>query len=326
MARPRHPVCAFYVLLFIFLVLFPDLHMAWGDEKVASLSSSQLNKTKTVVADLLMIDENFYVVRGDRGEIRIEVTPETKLSESFKFGDRIKAVLLPNDEALSITRAMPGEPTGITQNSPVPETKPTPPPALPSTPSPPAQPKSPSPAQPPGPQNRIIIADLLMVDGIFYVVRTERGEIQIEVTPSTQLAEKFKFGDRIKAVVTPNDTALSVVRASAEEPNGIQMESAQQVPVPSSREKSLINPEKSPIDQEKTGTTPASVTPAGGKVIIADILMVDGDFYVVRGERGEIRIEITPKTALSEKFKFGDRIKAVVLPNDKALSVERAPH
>ena len=47
-----------------------------------------------------MIDENFYVVRGERGEIRIEVTSETKLSESFKFGDRIKAVLLPNDEAL----------------------------------------------------------------------------------------------------------------------------------------------------------------------------------------------------------------------------------
>ena len=54
-----------------------------------------------------------------------------------------------------------------------------------------------------------------MVDGSFYVVRTEQGEVQIEITPSTQLAEKFKFGDRIKAMVTPSDKALSVVRASA---------------------------------------------------------------------------------------------------------------
>ena len=52
--------------------------------------------------------------------------------------------------------------------------------------------------------------------------------------------------------------------------------------------------------------------------------MVDGDFYIVRGETGEIRIEATPKTVVSGSFDYGDRIKAEVLPNDKALTIERA--
>jgi hypothetical protein len=60
------------------------------------------------------------------------------------------------------------------------------------------------------------------------------------------------------------------------------------------------------------------------RTIVADVLMVDGDFIIVRGERGEIRIEVTPKTTVSEEFDYGDRIIAVVLPNDKALTVERA--
>ena len=60
------------------------------------------------------------------------------------------------------------------------------------------------------------------------------------------------------------------------------------------------------------------------RIIVADVLMVDGDFYIVRGERGEIQIEVTPKTTISESFDYGDRIKAEVLPNDKALKIERA--
>ena len=60
------------------------------------------------------------------------------------------------------------------------------------------------------------------------------------------------------------------------------------------------------------------------RIIVADVLMVDGDFYIVRGERGEIQIEVTPKTTISESFDYGDRIKAEVLPNDKALTIERA--
>ena len=313
MARSRHRFWTIYALLVFFFIMAPLPPSTWGAEQGDPPATSQASKTKTVVADLLMIDENFYVVRGERGEIRIEVTSETKLSESFKFGDRIKAVLLPNDEALSITRAMPNEPTGITLNAPAAEKKAPPAPTAP----PPAKSIDPSPVPPAAPKNRIIIADLLMVDGSFYVVRTEQGEVQIEITPSTQLAEKFKFGDRIKAMVTPSDKALSVVRASAEEPNGIQMSPGQANPVPA-------NPESSPADRGNPSAAPSTSVPPGGKVVIADILMVDGDFYVVRGERGEIRIEITPNTVLTEKFKFGDRIKAIVLPNDKAVSVERA--
>ena len=73
------------------------------------------------------------------------------------------------------------------------------------------------------------------------------------------------------------------------------------------------------FSQESPGGEP------GARTIIADILMVDGDFYIVRGNRGEIQIEVTPDTKLTEQFKFGDRIKAVVRPNDTAISVERAP-
>ena len=54
-------------------------------------------KTRTIVANLLMVDGDFYIVRGDRGEIQIEVTPDTKLSEEFTFGDRIKAVFWYDD-------------------------------------------------------------------------------------------------------------------------------------------------------------------------------------------------------------------------------------
>ena len=333
MIRLRLFVLPFCTLLFVWLLDGPSLirpiPVAFGDE----VPSAQSAPTRTVVADLLMIDENFYVVRSERGEIRIEVTPDTTLSEkTFKFGDRIKAVILPNDEAISITRAQAGEPVGITVNTPSSGKKAAPPSVVPNTPmaqapsaTMPTQPKASSPAKASGPKNRIIISDLLMVDKNFYIVRTERGEIQIEVTPETQLAEKFKFGDRIKAVVTPNDKALSIVKASADEPNGIRLESSPTKEVQISPPTTSAA-ETKPADQDKSAPAPSHPpAPSQQKVIVAEILMVDGDFYVVRGERGEIRIEITPQTQLSEKFGYGDRIKAVVLPNDKALSVERAP-
>jgi hypothetical protein len=61
-----------------------------------------------------MVEGDFYIVRGERGEIRIEVTPNTTVSESFDYGDRIKAEVLPNDKAITIERASPNDPTGIT--------------------------------------------------------------------------------------------------------------------------------------------------------------------------------------------------------------------
>ena len=60
------------------------------------------------------------------------------------------------------------------------------------------------------------------------------------------------------------------------------------------------------------------------KTIVGDLLDVDRDFYIVRGERGEIQIEATHKTEITEEFGYGDRIKALVLMNNKALKIERA--
>jgi len=277
--------------------------------------------SKTVVADLLMIEEDFYIVRGERGEIRIQITSDTKLSEKFTFGDRIKAVILPNSVALSITRAAAGEPIGVTDNEPS-----APPQAPSSATEAPLTPKTDSsPVSPPyqTPKVRVIIADLLMVDGSFYIARTEHGEIQIEITPKTELSENFTFGDRIKARITPTDKALSVVRAGKNEPTGIQEEIAPMASSPP------ITP--APTTPTTTPTppkleTPEPITPeaTSTRIIVADVVMVDGDYFILHGERGEIRIEVTPNTNISESFNYGDRIKAEVLPNDQALKIERA--
>ena len=54
-------------------------------------------KTKTIVGDLLEIDRDLYIVRGERGEIQIEATYKTEVTEEFEFGDRIKALVLMNN-------------------------------------------------------------------------------------------------------------------------------------------------------------------------------------------------------------------------------------
>jgi exosome complex RNA-binding protein Csl4 len=286
--------------------------------------SSPPQKTRTIVADLLMIDGPFYVVRDERGEIRIEVTPETQLSETFKFGDRIKAILLPNDEALSISRAQPGESVGTTSGA---STFSSPSPGPSSSPSPETAqtaPPQPGPSFPKGSNVRIIIADLLMVDGNLYIIRSEHGEIQIEVTPQTELSETFKFGDRIKARVTPQDQALSIVRANPGESPGIRLEASPKPSTPTAPPPAIApSAEPAPSQKDLPATVPSQES-SKIRTVVAEILMVDGEFYILRGERGEIRIEVTPKTTLSESFKFGDKIKARILPNDTALSIERA--
>ena len=280
---------------------------------------SSPQKTRTVVADLLMIDGPFYVVRDERGEIRIEVTPETQLSETFKFGDRIKAILLPNDEALSITKAQPGDPIGTTSGASAPV-----PPDPSSGPSPALSPPQPGPSSPKGSNVRIIIADLLMVDRNLYIVRGDEGEIQIEVTPETQLSETFKFGDRIKARVTSDDRALSIVRANPGESPVIRLEAPPKPSTPTSPPPAVApSAEPAPPQKDLPATVPSKES-SKIRTVVAEILMVDGEIYVVRGEKGEIRIEVTPKTTVSESFKFGDKIKARILPNDTALSIERA--
>jgi exosome complex RNA-binding protein Csl4 len=305
---------------FAFLSFISAGSLLIAEDNIQTVSSP---KTRTIVADLLMVDGDLYIVRGERGEIQIEVTPDTKLSEKFGFGDRIKAILLPNDVAQIITRAAPDEPVGLTSNE-APEPPPTPSPATESKEAAETAPVSVTPPSRNMPKVRVIVADLLMVDGSFYIVRREEyGEIQIEITPETELSEDFKFGDKIKARVTSTDKALSVVRAGKDEPTGIQEEAAPPAPtIPISPVPSTRTTTPTPSKQE-TPEPPAPEIPST-RIIVADVLMVDGDFYIVRGERGEIRIEVTPKTRISESFDYGDRIKAEVLPNDKALTIERA--
>jgi len=315
----HHPPTArlFFIGICALLSVITPVSILIGEDNLLVVAAA----SKTVVADLLMIEEDFYIVRGERGEIRIEVTPDTKLSEEFAFGDRIKAVLLPNDVAQSITRAALDEPLGITNNEP-PEP---PPPASSATEGTQTQETDPSPVPPSyqTPKVRVIIADLLMVDGSFYIARTEYGEIQIEITPKTELSENFTFGDRIKARVTPTDKALSVVRAEKDEPTGIQEETA---PIASSQPitPAPTTPTTTPTPPEQEMPAPLAPEPTTTRIIVADVLVVEGDLYIVRGEQGEIRIEVTPQTTISESFDYGDRIKAEVLPNDKALKIERA--
>ncbi len=303
-----------------FLVSFSLLgNLAAAEENVQALSTPT---TRTVVAEVLEVEGDFHIVRGERGEIRIEVTPDTQVSEEFMYGDRIKAVLLPNDVALTITRAAPDEAIGMKTNVPSePTSSPT---TKESKESSEQDEKITSPLYEAYqvPKIRIIVANILMIDGSFYIIRSEQGEIQIEITPETTLSEEFKFDDRIKARITPANKALTVTRAGKNEAIGI-FEEVMPNAVPSTdSEPSTQTAKSTPKEIEKT-ESPASEAPAN-RIIVADVLMAEGDFYIIRGESGEIQIEVTPKTIVSETFDYGDRIKAEVLPNDKALTIERA--
>ena len=303
--------------LFITLILVINSHSSFSQE-----SSGGEPGARTIIADILMVDGDFYIVRGNRGEIQIEVTPDTKLTEQFKFGDRIKAVVRPNDTAISVERAREGEEIGVFVQKPQAPAKPEKKPDKKAAGSDSTQ-KSAKAKAPEMPKTRIVVADILMVDGDFYIVRTEYGEIQIEVTADTKLEEEFKFGDRIKARILPNDRALSIQRAKPEDPVGVITErpvtTLEKVGVPASESVDTAVKEKQIVPKVQ-----GQAYAPGTRIIVAEVLMVDGDFYIVRSELGEIQIEVTPDTKRKEAFKFGDKIKAVVLPNDRALSVERA--
>ncbi|WP_447971617.1 hypothetical protein [Nitrospira sp. M1] len=278
---------------------------------------------RTVVAEVLLTEGEFLIVRGPLGEIRIVVKPDTKMSETFEFGDRIKALIRPDDSAISIVRAGKNEPLGITAEAPTSSSE-SDKPVTPSGASESAN--QPVPAQSDEapvhiePTNRIIVADILMVDGDFYIVRSEYGEVRIEVTPDTKATETFKFGDRIKAKILPNDKAIYVKRAKPDDPLGFQAQTPRTAPQPSPAQ------EAPAATMQPEASAPENVSPElpGNREIVAEVLMLDGDFIVVRGERGEIRIEVTDATKLSESVQFGDKIRAIVLPNDRAISVDKA--
>ena len=286
-------------------------------------AQAEQSATRTIIADLLMVDGDFYIVRTEYGEVQIEATPKTKITEEFDFGDRIKALVLMNDKALVIERAGPDDIPGVTVNQPAPITE-----SVAKASGGTSQPSmgqevKPQPVQP---ETKTVIADILMVDGDFYVFRGEYGEFRIEVTHKTKITEEFEFGDRIKAIVLMNDKALTIERAGPNDVPGVTVHTGTLAPAPKGKDA------KAPTAQEPGATAPlpgeksqaAKVAQPGTRVVEGDILMIDGDFYVLRGELGEIRVERTEKTKVTEEFQFGDRIKATVLKNDKALSIERA--
>ena len=271
--------------------------------------------TKTIVGDLLDVDRDFYIVRGERGEIQIEATHKTEITEEFGYGDRIKAVVLMNNKALKIERAGPDDVPGVTEN-------------LPATAKAPAvqrggkEPTPVPPEQPKQPGSKTIVGDLLDVDRDFYIVRGERGEIQIEATYKTEITEEFGYGDRIKAVVLMNNKALKIERAGPDDVPGVVERGASFSP---SADQAPVKATGKPGGDggAQAGDAPGGAQGDGTRIVEGQVLMVDGDFYVLRGELGEIRVERTPKTKMTEEFKFGDFIKATVKPNDQALTIER---
>ena len=262
--------------------------------------------TKTIVGDLLDIDRDLYIVRGERGEIQIEATYKTEVTEEFEYGDRIKALVLMNNKALKIERAGPDDVPGVVENKAATAKAP----VLPKE----GGDKAAASAPPQQPDRKTIVADLLDVDRDFYIVRGERGEIQIEATHKTEITEEFQYGDRIKALVLMNNKALKIERAGPDDVTGVVEH------VASSSPSAAQDPAKA---AGQPSASPAWAQGAGTKVVEGQVLMVDGDFYVLRGELGEIRVERTPKTKMTEEFKFGDFIKATLKPNDQALTIER---
>ena len=289
-----------------FLVVVCVLLVVQGQLLLAQEGAST-QPTKTIVADLLDVDRDFYIVRGERGEIQIEATHKTEITEEFGYGDRIKALVLMNNKALKIERAGPDDVTGVTENASV------------AAQTPEAQQggkgEAPAPAaQPKQPESKTIVGDLLDVDRDFYIVRGERGEIQIEATHKTEITEEFGYGDRIKALVLMNNKALKIERAGPDDVTGVT-------------ENASVAAQTPEAQQGGKGEAPAPAAQPKqpeSKTIVGDLLDVDRDFYIVRGERGEIQIEATYKTEITEEFGYGDRIKAKVLMNNKALKIERA--
>ena len=271
-------------------------------QSVLAQKGASTEPTKTIVADLLDIDRDLYIVRGERGEIQIEATYKTEVTEEFEYGDRIKALVLMNNKALKIERAGPDDVPGVVENKAATAKAP----VLPKE----GGDKAAASAPPQQPDRKTIVADLLDVDRDFYIVRGERGEIQIEATHKTEITEEFGYGDRIKALVLMNNKALKIERAGPDDVSGVVQHVAS----------SSSGADQAPA---KAAGEPAWAQSYDTKVVEGQVLMVDGDFYVLRGELGEIRVERTPKTKMTEEFKFGDFIKATLKPNDQALTIER---
>ena len=205
------------VLGLVGCALFPFIGYVVGQE-------TSIPSTKTIVGDLLDIDRDLYIVRGELGEIQIEATYKTDVTEEFKFGDRIKALVLMNNKALKIERAGPNDVPGVVENQAVASEAPVAKKAGKATTKGTNKGKTKAleqSVQPKKPSTKTIVGDLLDIDRDLYIVRGERGEIQIEATYKTDVTEEFKFGDRIKALVLMNNKALKIERAGPNDVPGV---------------------------------------------------------------------------------------------------------
>ena len=294
-------------VLMLCVVLLTQVQAAFAQDGAST------EPTRTIVGDLLDVDRDFYIVRGERGEIQIEATHKTEVTEEFVFGDRIKAVVLMNNKALKIERAGPDDVPGVVEHEVV----------AAKTPATSEEEKNKAADSRPmqQPDRKMIVGDLLDVDRDFYIVRGERGEIQIEATHKTEVTEEFVFGDRIKAVVLMNNKALKIERAGPDDVPGVVVHEASSSG--SAEQSEAKAPPATGDGGPQAADAPAVSQNDAPRTIEGQILMIDGNFYVLRGERGEIRVERTPQTEMAEEFKFGDFIKATVKPNDQALTIER---
>ena len=301
------------------VVLLAVLSAAWvillmQNPNASAQDGTSTQPTRTIIGDLLDVDRDLYIVRGELGEIQIEATHTTEVTEEFAYGDRIKALVLMNNKALKIERAGPDDVPGVTDNQPVVAKAPE---AQQENNGQTAEPS----VQPKQPESKTIVGDLLDVDRDLYIVRGERGEIQIEATYTTEVTEEFAYGDRIKALVLMDNKALKIERAGPDDVPGVTVHD-----VAASPSSDQGPAQASSSDGEHPTQDVAPSTAGQGdepRVVEGQVLMVDGDFYVLRGERGEIRVERTAETRMTEDFQFGDFIKATVTPNDQALTIER---
>ena len=91
----------------------PEPQQGGKEQAPAPSTQAKQPETKTIVGDLLDVDRDFYIVRGERGEIQIEATHKTEITEEFGYGDQIKAKVLMNNKALKIERAGPDDVPGV---------------------------------------------------------------------------------------------------------------------------------------------------------------------------------------------------------------------
>ena len=155
------------VLGLVGFVLFPFIGYVVGQE-------TSTPSTKTIVGDLLDIDRDLYIVRGELGEIQIEATYKTDVAEEFKFGDRIKALVLMNNRALKIERAGPNDVPGVVENQAVASEAPVAKKAEKATTKGTNQGKTKAleqSVQPKKPSTKTIVGDLLDIDRDLYIVR-----------------------------------------------------------------------------------------------------------------------------------------------------------